>query len=696
MLDEGGEVFCDFQKGATRVPVWNVATGEVQLTIQSDLNATIASLALGTTLSSQDALKRGKSRKKLHRKTQSVTAVIGDSSGGVAMWNIDSGEVVWHKEKAHPKRVTAALVDGANHAIFTASSDGTLHQWDINSGKSLLSWHDAAAATTGAPTALGLACASRGPAQVLVASSSIRLFSPGTMGGSGSGGSDISSAGAGAGAGGKKGKGGVSPTLTLLGHGGGTNALCLLSQPPGKDSSPLLQQCCVSASAVERQVYAWSLQTGQCTHTLRLPEVPLAQDPLSLQVADATSLWCAVATVRDEVCLFRLSLDDDSSLLATTSRKRNSRNRTEAEPVGKGGSAIHPATVVLEPVSVIRLSPFLSGHAMRACKLMDARNLLLVLWDARQQAAFAQVPLEEEDEREKEREKANEKGRGGKDKDRQKEKEKEKEKEKGGVKVIGSEHIRYRTGSGTLQDPSQPSAALHVGTGQGKEGVAFVHRLSASATQPGQAGKVTVSGVEENDNGGGGGVDKSQSVLQTALRSGDTSLLSTVLAQGQCSAVIELPSPLVLTLLGTLIDMLERRPRRAPQLLPWIRALLQGRPSECMQPAGLPLLQQARALCADRLAVHAPLAALAGRLHCVEGTLQAQNAPSQAGGESSSLMVMDERDLWVDDVLHQDDDSSDGEDDEEDDEDEENDHEEEEEDGSDYPLGMDSDGSDDD
>jgi len=140
---------------------------------------------------------------------------------------------------------------------------------------------------------------------------------------------------------------------------------------------------------------------------------------------------------------------------------------------------------------------------------------------------------------------------------------------------------------------------------------------------------------------------------------------------------------------------LERRPRRAPQLLPWIRALLQGRPSECMQPAGLPLLQQARALCADRLAVHAPLAALAGRLHCVEGTLQAQNAPSQAGGEGSSLMVMDERDLWVDDVLHQDDDSSEDEEDIDEDEEEDNDHEDEE-DGSDYPLGMDSDGSDDD
>lgn len=109
-------------------------------------------------------------------------------------------------------------------------------------------------------------------------------------------------------------------------------------------------------------------------------------------------------------------------------------------------------------------------------------------------------------------------------------------------------------------------------------------------------------------------------LLSQALKSGDRELLETALHITDPvvidTTVSKLPSPQAPLLLAALLERMQTKPNRTPQLLPWLRSCLSCQASSlmCNGAASRPVLLALQGYFEERLACRDELLGLAGRL----------------------------------------------------------------------------------
>ena len=63
--------------------------------------------------------------------------VSGDESAQVCVWDVETGDMVFHFADLHTSKMTAMAFDEAGRRLITGGNDGTVRVWNFSNGQLL-------------------------------------------------------------------------------------------------------------------------------------------------------------------------------------------------------------------------------------------------------------------------------------------------------------------------------------------------------------------------------------------------------------------------------------------------------------------------------------------------------------------------------------------------------------------------------
>merc|ERR1719498_1845076 len=63
--------------------------------------------------------------------------VSGDESAQVCVWDVETGDMVFHFTELHAAKMTAMAFDEAGRRLITGGNDGTVRVWNFSNGQCL-------------------------------------------------------------------------------------------------------------------------------------------------------------------------------------------------------------------------------------------------------------------------------------------------------------------------------------------------------------------------------------------------------------------------------------------------------------------------------------------------------------------------------------------------------------------------------
>ena len=63
--------------------------------------------------------------------------VSGDESAQVCVWDVETGDMVFHFADLHSAKMTAMAFDEAGRRLITGGNDGTVRVWNFSNGQLL-------------------------------------------------------------------------------------------------------------------------------------------------------------------------------------------------------------------------------------------------------------------------------------------------------------------------------------------------------------------------------------------------------------------------------------------------------------------------------------------------------------------------------------------------------------------------------